>query len=445
MNSSLERRLTAVIEDEVGALPQPPPDLFEAITRGAARRRRRNRFLTTGALCALVLALAGTLALVPMLRSAPKIPVGPEPFPSVTATPTRAPTVAPPTGPDRLPDFGAAKPIAEVWPQALVRLPMTVDGVFMMPYAILPGDRFLVQTGNTHNGPFAVYDKATGRATPITAPGETTEVDFAGIAGDRVVWTADLLGNASPEIRSARLDGGGSTLLARPEVPDGARVNIVSVTRDAVIWSLIRNETDRKKQDGSPAQPFPTEGRFVGLFRVPAAGGPIERIAGGDGFTASWHLPGIANTVHTWDTGQALGQVWDLNTGERSGYTRNPGMELMVCVGIEWCGGRSVAKHPAVQRLDGGGFVELPGEGSVAPLTGARFARITFDTRHPIVPNALMTTGAVLWDLKTGRVADLGDQGFGGHDGITSYTPGGSFMKWETDNGYILLDVSRIE
>jgi len=51
----------------------------------------------------------------------------------------------------------------------------------------------------------------------------------------------------------------------------------------------------------------------------------------------------------------------------------------------------------------------------------------------------------MFWDLKTGRVGSADPVGAGGHDGITSYTVGGSFAKWDIENtGYVLLDFGRI-
>jgi hypothetical protein len=461
MNSSLERRLAAVIEDELRDLPQPPPGLFDTITRGAVRRRRRRRRLATicGATAA-ALAVAGLLALVPALNPGP----GPNtvappsversaPTPSAAtpsaatasgpATPTRVPELVPPTSADRMPDFGAAKPIEHVWPQAIVRLPNTVDGRYLRPSAILPNNRYVVGSSVGAQAFLAVYDATTRKLASIANTVGPAGGEVIGIAGDRVVTV--FPGVSSPqEIWSVRLDGGGTTLLARPQAPLDAKVNIVSITRDSVVWSLIVNETSRTRSDGSSAGAFPWEGRFIGLYRVPVTGGQVEQIPGGNGFTTSWHIPGVVNTTHTWDTGPQTGQIWDLTTGERSGYTRNQRMAEMVCTTLDWCGGRSVDGHPAVQRLDGSDFVALANEGAVAPLPGGRFARITFDTKHPVVPDARMITGSVFWDLKTGRVGSAEGMWAGGHDGVTSYAVGGSYALRETESGYVLLDFNRV-
>jgi len=71
MDSSLERLLAAVIEDQLDALPRPPPDLFDTIARGAVRRRRRRRLGTAIAGGAAALALAASLAMVATLRAGP--------------------------------------------------------------------------------------------------------------------------------------------------------------------------------------------------------------------------------------------------------------------------------------------------------------------------------------------------------------------------------------
>jgi hypothetical protein len=444
MNNALERRLAAVIEDQIRDLPEPPAALFDTITRGAVRRRRRTRVTRAGAVCAGVLALVGTVALVPVLRAGPGPTTVGTPSASASASPNasasasasatgsaapgRTTGIVPPASADRLPDFGTAKPIAQVWPDAIVNLPMTVNGTFIQPRAILPGNRYVVAGGGAANGALRIYDASTRKLTTIEDGSGIGGGEVVGIAGDRVVSVSPGLDLVS-EIRATRLDGGGTTVLARPQAPIGIKVNIASVTRDSVVWSLLARET----------------GRYVGLYRVPVTGGTVERIAGGEGFTASWHIPGVVNTVHTWADGPTTGQVWDLTTGERAAYTRNPRMATMVCVNLDWCGGRSVDNHPAVQRFDGSGFVELQGEGSVAALPGGRFARITYDTKHPVVPDARMTTGAVLWDLKTGQVGSADPVGAGGHDGIISYRVGGSFATWEIgDTAYVLLDFQRI-
>jgi hypothetical protein len=429
MDSSVERRLAGVIAEKVRDLPDPPPVLFETLTRGALRRRRlRRRRLrrlgSAGAAGAAGLALVATLSLAPLLPGARR-GIGP-------AAPTRVPGVVPPTA-DRLPDFAAARPIAQVWPEAVVRLPDTVNGRYIRPHAILPGDRYLVTSPDGFDRmDVAVYDAAVRTLTPVT---DAPRGAVIGIAGDRVVIAFPDLGRLR-EIATVPLHGGALTLLARPQAPAGTRVNVVSITRDAVFWSLTVDERVR------PGVPSATG--YRGLHRVPVTGGPVERITGGDGFTASWHLPGVVDTVQTWDTGPASGRVWDLDTGERAGYTRNPAMAEMVCATLDWCGGTSTARHPAVQRLDGGGFVELPGEGAVAPLPGGRFARITFTATHPIGPGARAITGSVFWDLRTGRVGAADNVGAGGHDGLTSYAVGGTFAMWEVDGGYVLLDVARV-
>jgi len=452
MNNGLERRLAAVIEDQIRDLPEPPSALFDTITRGAVRRRRRTRLVRAAAVGVAALALVGAVALVPVLHAGPgpttvgtpsasasASPSVSAPTSSGSATPSRTTGIVPPASADRLPDFGAAKPIAQVWPKAVVNLPMTVNGTPIEPKAILPGNRYLVGGVGTADPALRIYDASTRKLTTIEDGSGVGGGDVIGIAGDRVVTVSPSISFVL-ELRATRLDGGGTTVLARPQAPIGAKVNIAAVTRDSVVWSLIVNETSRPSGGA-----FPWEGRYVGLYRVPVTGGPVERIPNGEGFTTSWHIPGVVNTIHTWDAGPATGQLWDLTTGERAAYTRNPRMATMVCVTLDWCGGTSVDKHPAVQRFDGSGFVELQGEGAVAPLPGGRFARITYDTKHPIVADARMSTGAMFWDLKTGRVGSADPVGAGGHDGITSYTVGGSFAKWDIENtGYVLLDFGRI-
>src|SRR6185503_15747240 len=140
MNNGLERRLAAVIEDQIRDLPEPPSALFDTITRGAVRRRRRTRLVRAAAVGVAALALVGAVALVPVLHAGPgpttvgtpsasasASPSVSAPTSSGSATPSRTTGIVPPASADRLPDFGAAKPIAQVWPKAVVNLPMTVN------------------------------------------------------------------------------------------------------------------------------------------------------------------------------------------------------------------------------------------------------------------------------------------------------------------------------
>jgi hypothetical protein len=436
VNDSLERRIADVIEANVRKLPSPEPDFYRAVTVGAARRRRRRRIGAAGAVCAAFVALIATVALVPALHSQtlPRPPAGP--------VPTRVPGQLPPDTPEGLPDFAGARPVTEVWPEAVRRLPKSdAAGKYIDPLAVLPGGRYLVRSTNNHDGPVAIFDPATRSVTPVTRPGETLAIDVIGIAADRVVWQTAEVARDTVEIWAARLDGGGTARLARPEPPAGTKVSIMSITDRHVIWGLV--SATGSPSGGPSGEPFLWEGRYVGLYRVPVTGGPVEEIPDSTGFIPSWHLAGIVNTTHVWAAGPQTGEVWDLTTGERAKYTRNPRMAGMVCATLDWCGGRATSGHPAVQRLDGTGYLELPMEGAVSPLPGGRFARVGFDATHPIVPDARVATGGAFWDLRTGRVAAAPGTTLG-HDGLTSYAVGGTYAIWEDGNDWVLLDFTRI-
>jgi hypothetical protein len=259
-----------------------------------------------------------------------------------------------------------------------------------------------------------------------------------GVSGDRAVW---YTGQPGTEIWSSRLDGSGSVRLAGPQAKDGARVSTITLAGDHVVWGMAVTVGDRT----SPQVDI----RYVGLYRTPVTGGPAELIPDSDGYVPSWELPGLAKTITWAGDPPATGKVWDLASGDRRTWTRNPLIGSISC-GMDWCGGTNNSRRAAVQHRDGSGYVELPLEGTVYPLIGGRFALVVSDKPHTLVPAARQITASALWDLKTGRVSNLGpitlfDYGRNETPALVrSFGIVNLLFAWEQGGEVVLLDLSRI-
>jgi hypothetical protein len=405
MNATADRELAQAIEEASRAARAPDETFHQGILHGIARRRRQRR---AGTATVIALVVTAGIAAVPLLaRHAPTPP-------PVAVQPAPAPNPLPPADAGKLPDFSNPRPPAEVWPEAVRRLPLKApDGQDYQPEAYLPDGRLLIRRGVT-GARFEAWDLTSGAVTALN------DTDLAGpgvlgVSGDVLVWYLP----GSSTVYVSRLDGGGTRVLVRPETEPGTRVNRFVLAGSSVVWGTSRAGAQDNVWDG--------EREYTGLYRIPVTGGTPERIANSAGFVPSWQLPGMAFPTLITTVGPPTGTVWDLTAGTRREYRRDPGMKVMSCATFEWCGGRSGSEHPAVQRIDGSGFVELPGRGTVAPLAGGRFALVRFED-SPVA----------VWDLATGRVGRRMSA-----DAVDASSMS-LFRTWREGDAIVVLDLTRV-
>jgi hypothetical protein len=430
MTTPLERSLATTLEAEVLAAVEPDPEFFVAVHR-RVRRRRRRRVLAAG--CAAVLALA----------------VGATTVVTFTAGTELAPNVAastePPKLPDldltKIPDFASLKAPGEVWPDAVRTLPNRLpDGGIYWAVDMLPDNRYLVLTGPKPadftgfpaggflNARVAIFDVGHNTLTVLSDPNEAAGTNsyftvYAGIVGDHAMWYgyAARDGKEATDVWSAPLSGGGprKVVTLTADQPRN-RADGFAITPQGVTW--------RMPTPGLPAGEN-DERKTVGFYRVGPTGGTPELVPGSEGFT--W----ISGDWTTSDRDLPNGHLWNVVTGERRAWTRNPAVVEELGCGPLWCGGRNANGRPVIQRLDGSGYVELPAGVAIYPLNDGRKAYITLKETE-------QGRESIVWDMSTGRAATF-------HVPSTS-TPvsrgsSAEFTAWEQDGKVILLNLPKIK
>ncbi|MEJ3742221.1 hypothetical protein WEI85_02825 [Actinomycetes bacterium KLBMP 9797] len=345
------------------ASADPPPtaiDLNQLMAR-EDRRRARVRWLAAG--CAAAIALAGTTVAVHLAAPAVDERAG-------YAWST-----------DRLPDLDRLPGVAEVWPDAVHRLPATLpDGAKYTVYAVLGDERYLV--GRVENPPLAaqgplVFDVRTGTATSLAPTGDASGgVLMAKVVGDQVVWMRE---DGARELWVARLDGTGARRLA--ELPDRTWPRFTT-TADAVLLA----------QDIASDPPTEPLSR---IWRVPLSGGaavPLPDSTGwalahdGSWLTTQVSVSGITPHEH--------GELWNVATGQKLRWIADARVGLLNC-GPRWCSGFQAENRVVFQRLDGTGYVELPYTGHLDAAQGGRLAVGSLIDGEEVAD--------IVWDRETGR------------------------------------------
>ncbi|GIJ64203.1 hypothetical protein [Virgisporangium aurantiacum] len=434
MTTPLERSLATTLEAEVLAAVEPDPEFFVAVHR-RVRRRRRRRVLVAG--CAAVLALAAGATAVVAAGNVDRT----DQVPNVAAS------TEPPKLPDidmtKLPDFANLTAPGEAWPDAVATLPNRLpDGGIYRIVAMLPDNRYLVLTGpkpaNFQDFPangfldakVAIFDAGRNTVTVLTDPNASAGTSsyfnvYAGTVGDHAMWYAYATRDQKEEreIWSAPLSGGSPRKLVTLTADEPTDVaDAFSVTHSGVVWRL---PTPGFRH--GPGQS--DERKTVGFYRIGPTGGTPELVPGSEGFT-----PAAVAGWFTSDRELANGNLWNLTTGERRAWTRNPAVVEMRC-GPLWCGGNNATGRPVMQKLDGSGYVELPTGSAISPTSDGRMAYYTYKQTQQGSDN-------VVWDMSTGRAATF--PVFGSSSPV-SRGGGRDFTAWEQDGKVILLNFLKIK
>jgi len=460
MTTPLERSLATTLEAEVLNATPPEQEFYSAVHRRTRQRRSRRRALVAGSACALALAVGGAAVAVANVRDVDELDNEPVAVATVDTT--------------KLPDFANLADPRKVWPRAVSTLPNRLpDGMRYSLIGILPNNRYLViprhhpsaagpdssqgakpsrsgeraepsQPPTSPRTPvLGVFDVGRKTFTPLSdshaaAGTKYYSIDGAGVVGDYVMWWAGVTrDHQEHEIWSAKLNGGAPrklVTLATTWESSGAP-NGFSVAGNAVVWRVLTQE------------PGAEQGvwRSVGIYRLGPTGGPPALVRGSAGFS-----PGAGTHLFNWaDTNPghpksapADGELWNLVTGERRRWTRNPAATYLTC-GPLWCGGTSATQRAVIQQLDGSGYVELPSGFRFYPAGDGRLAYGWRERRRDADENAAMT---IVWDLSTGRAAKLPRVPVPLAFPIAaSYGAGASFHAWEQDGKVVLLDYAKIK
>jgi hypothetical protein len=241
------------------------------VGHAAPKRRVRITVMATLAAVAVLAVVVGAVVARPGGGRSP------------AAAPSAAPTA---TGPAVL-DLATARPAEEVWPDAVVRLPLRLpDGRPFTPKARLDGDRYvgIPVRGNAY-GPPVVYDVDAGDVTELITARSSPDM-VLGLpvvtVSERVIVMAltsrpagDDAGESIAEVWVAPRSGGRAT--RRAEFDAGAEVRPFAVG-DAVYAAVT-----------------PKQERSTTVYRLPADDSP-EQVARAEGVPHSlygrWFMTG---------------------------------------------------------------------------------------------------------------------------------------------------------
>ncbi|GIH22729.1 hypothetical protein Aph01nite_10390 [Acrocarpospora phusangensis] len=412
MAETVEERLARTMRAAADLVPDGSllPDIQR---RKAQRTRTRVQILLAAA--AVIAVIAATSVAMP--RPAPDRPASGEPSP--------APTLS-----------MLARPLAELWPQALVQAPArSSDGLAYQPKLALDATHLLLIASDRDDNPVRLdtYDTTTGTATTLTSIALTAELTSYTLesvaAGDgHVAW-----------VTNAFTDGGESEMVTElwaapwPAGPARRLASFAEGDHEGPSSSLVVG-------GGSVA--------WTGIehvHSVPLTGGEPREIPGITPIGTS-DLVVTNGTLSEWPWFQEIpdfldvrpdgtipsGKLTNIVTGQSFPIRAAAGVAMLDC-GPQWCVGRvlqpnpvapSPSDHasgseaegpwdrPVIQRLDGSGLQFLP-MSPTADLMADRFA--------------VSMSADRIYDPHSGQLASLDDPARQG----ASHSPGGSLIYGE--------------
>ncbi|GGO83237.1 TolB family protein [Nonomuraea cavernae] len=369
--NDLEETLRRTLGHAAGQAPPAPDRLAEAVEAGYRRRRHRGQaLLAAGA----VVLLAGGAAIALRGETLQTLPAT-----VPTETPSAVSTTPPP-------------PIEQVWPQAVRTLPVKLPGGrTIREIRRIDDHTLLVTTWSRFERTNAVYaydldtrklrkiaDVPTPRGTVLYASGFE-------VGGGRVLWWTALEGGKG-QIWSAPLAGGQAEIVVTHPVDDGG-FDALEVAGDRIVFSV----------------------RAGGVFTAPLGGGPAEPVEGGTGMhLLAWPWIGPSGGYGPTDEPR-FGSIRNVETGETDTAVTQVDEKHIVC-GLTFCVGAKPT-GPSFHRLrDGSGEQKLPGGMHPLALPG-RFHTASVlgeGPRRQGLGVGRQVLGAVLYDMTTGKSADLG-------------------------------------
>jgi hypothetical protein len=369
-------------------------DFDDVVARGV-RRRARTRRRVAAVACGLAVLVAGGGAVVAAgARNVDRQAGVLTPTPS---TPAPAPT---------MPDLSKLKPLAEEFPHAVRRLPERLpDGSTYTIVRALGGDKYLVHGKKA----LWVFDAPARQALRLMdEPATRAAALRVSVSGEWVLRVAQAA-NGSDDIIAVRLSGGAPVRVASSE---SVRDLLPVVVNGDVVWA-------------SGAQ-------SMALWRAPlTGGGPVTAVPGGDGWLVHgsvWAVTAVRTKTRTEDL--PIPMVWNLETGERRGFTLHPDAKKAEGCSADWCLVRANTGNWAVQRRDGSGYAEttkIAGNLHLVPQAGR------FVNGFVVLPDKMGEGGSypgwrgVIWDVESGRAGIVGgtidSDGFWEPSAVTGAVP----------------------
>ena len=371
MPPTFEERLAAVIAAAVDETPAPRP----GFTEGVLGRRRRRQARRTGTVVVGALALAVAIPLTVQAVNRPD------------PTPGQPSTAKPPSISVR-----TLKPAAQVWPDAVVTLPATLDnGEKYRVLRLLDEEHALVSplvNGKTNTFP-AMLALATGEQTPLMPDEPGAVFGNATVDDHAIIWTA--FGTHGWEVFSAPING---TTVGPAELRSGNELHgsgMVTVFGTGSASFALADYGDASQVSR--------------LFRVPAQGA-LQRVPQADGTLWTWteHGPWLARVEPpTTPYGLPYRNVWNPETGEHRTIKPPPGAGNNIDCDPDFC-----FSHTFDPSWD---FVAYRHDGTpIAHLTGFVVddvnggTTIGLDGRFIIIGSL---NGAIVLDTQTVQAARL--------------------------------------
>jgi hypothetical protein len=375
----------------------------------AARRRRRARTRMAGmagAVAAVVAVAAGVAVFSPLVTRQPDLaqPFDPAPLPTGSL-----PTVG----------LSAAKPYRDLWPDALVELPLRLpDGRRYSVEAALGGEAYLVVPRDDRRSFLPVVLNArTGAARELgTVPTSGyAAYDQVGtyLTEHYIVWVvaAQEEGGARyHEVWSAPRDGGAAVRRARFG-PDDMTVSV------AEVGGVFYASTEPSAGVGA-------------VYRIPDGGEP-QQVAGSAGYVLRYGSWAVRSRVRSTEVKPSapveVPRFWNVATGERRTPRTLDGVTLIDC-NPRVCVGRAAGSLVSF-GIDGSRPLRTTGDavdpaGTDTCESCLPVVNVFYDSYGRFIQLRLKS-GVYLWDRKTNTVGTQQDGSSGDGDVIDVGQPGG--------------------
>ncbi|MER7128169.1 hypothetical protein [Streptosporangium saharense] len=394
--SDFERTLRETLGHAAGNAPRLGGMAADRLETGYRRRRRRLRAAVA---TAAVVAVAGGgvvgLRVGDGTRAAS--------LRSPTGDPSAAVTVPRPS----------ARPIEQVWPQAVVRIPLKDRGRNLRPVTLVDDRTLLVTAEREVDHATALYtydltDRKLRKIAEVPEPKGTERFASDLSVGDGQVawWTAT---KDRTHIWAASSDGAGARLVADQ---DGEGFDGFGVANGSVVFS-------------------PMDG---GVFTVPLTGGRATRIAAGDGqYLLSWPWAGSPGTGES--DKPPFTRLVNLETGQVSQAVVHEGERVYAC-GVRFCIGTTNGGWPFTRLRDGSRQKYVPvGYQDPAPPSQDRFHLCDVGKDGP---------GIGICDVDTGTVVDLGLGEDVANGAVSTTDRSGRIMSYRVKGESYVVILSRI-
>ncbi|WP_214102852.1 TolB family protein [Acrocarpospora catenulata] len=400
MNGNLEDRIRSTLGHAATRAPRAPGGLATVVVSRSRRRRLRAQALTSAVAVAVVAIGVGVV-----IR-------GPGPVTVEPASPSEA-VASPATEPK--PWTPATETVEQVWPDAVWRMPRKLAGdVEARPRVFLDDRTLLLETWESHEKVDAIYaydlvDGTSRKIASISTPKGVFASGFTPGSG-RIIWMTYESGNM--RLWSVPVEGGAPSEI-HTDPPIRGISDHLAIVGDRIVFSMADGGVYTLPLDGGTATALPN-GAGLHLLRWPWAGTPGHRTPNGE---------------------IAFQRLTNVETGESALAAANPG-EIMVRCGITMCSGIRPGGSTGFARLrDGTQDRDLPGP-SYGGLAADRFMTV----------RRSRSSGQDLYDLRTGRSADLGIRSDAKGESV-AVEPGmgdGRLLSYPLGDEYVIIDLARI-